>query len=183
MPRRMARACFAVVLFLSVVLAQQDDEALVYIRPEGTRKAKSQKVLGLGVGVFLVAFFFIVALILCASGLLMPAERNEGWIFNLVGTLLFFLVSAVLLLAEPEPRYSSTEKTVQGYDGNTIGLVVILVMLLIAAGLGGGSVLCYHVCAPIEAASIRTSESDGRSRSGVFDSRGNCIAKQPTLSV
>jgi hypothetical protein len=31
---------------------------------------------------------------------------------------------------------------------------VILVMLLVAAGMGGGSVLCYHVCAPIEA--VRT---------------------------
>jgi hypothetical protein len=143
MPRRWFRACFGLMWSLSYVLAQQDEPS-VYIRAEGTEKAKGQKVLGIGVGVFLIAFFFIVALILCASGLLMPAERNEGWcaaclsqmrgprkgdvalvriatpswrrIFNLVGTLLFFLVSAILLLAEPEPRYSSTENTVSVRD-------------------------------------------------------------------
>ena len=45
----------------------------------GYKKAKKERILGVGLGVFLLAFFFLSMCGLCWVGTLLPQERNEQW--------------------------------------------------------------------------------------------------------
>lgn len=73
---RMGRARWLVVaavaaLHLALEAAAEDEE--------GYKKAKKERILGVGLGVFLLAFFFISMCGLCWIGVLLPQERNEQW--------------------------------------------------------------------------------------------------------
>ena len=50
--------------------------------------------------------------------------------------------------------------------------------MLCVTGFALVAVLCYHVCAPIEAPLIKRSLAGDRA--GLFDTAGRCVAAQPT---
>ena len=150
--------------------------AAVACAEEGYKKAKKERVLGVGLGVFLLAFFFFSMCGLCWIGTLLPEERNEQWIFNLVGTLVFVIVALILFLADERPQYVSREKTVRGFDDNFIGLVIVSLFMLAVTGFALGAVLCYHVCAPIEAPVLKRTlhgHRTGQGRKRVIQCRFN----------
>ena len=107
-------------------------------------------------------------------------ERNEQWIFNLVGTLVFVIVALILFLADERPQYVSREKTVRGFDDNFIGLVIVSLFMLAVTGFALGAVLCYHVCAPIEAPVLKRALHGHRA--GTFETSGRCVQMQPTFA-
>ena len=83
-------------------------------------------------------------------------------------------------LADERPQYVSREKTVRGYDDNFIGLVIVSLFMLAVTGFALAAVLCYHVCAPIEAPVIKKGLMGNRQ--GLFDTHGRCIQAQPTFA-
>ena len=171
--RRLARwALVAIVAAVYVSGAAAEEE--------GYKKAKKERILGVGLGVFLLSFFFFSMCGLCWIGTLLPEERNEQWIFNLTGTVVFVVVALILFLADERPQYVSREKTVRGYDDNFIGLVIVSLFMLAVTGFALAAVLCYHVCAPIEAPVIKKGLMGNRQ--GLFDTHGRCIQAQPTFA-
>ena len=100
---------------------------------QGLRRAGKERVLGVGLGVFLLSFFFIAMCALCWAGALLPQERGEQWIFNVVGTLGFGVVACVLFLADERPEYASEERAEREHDDNLIGLIVVAGLLACAA--------------------------------------------------
>mmetsp|Transcript_18682 Transcript_18682/g.55541 ORF Transcript_18682/g.55541 Transcript_18682/m.55541 type:complete len:174 (+) Transcript_18682:78-599(+) len=153
---------------------------LVAGEEQAYERAKRERILGVGVGVFLLAFFFVAMCALCWAGALLPQERHEQWIFNLVGTLGFLVVACVLFFADEQPQYVSHEKVVGGYDDTFIGLIIVTLFLLCAAGFALAAFVCYHVCQPVEAP--RVQQGLAGDRAGLFDAHGRCVKMQPTLA-
>ena len=148
---------------------------------QGLRRAGKERVLGVGLGVFLLSFFFIAMCALCWAGALLPQERGEQWIFNVVGTLGFGVVACVLFLADERPEYASEERAEREHDDNLIGLIVVAGLLACAAAFGLGAVLCYHVCAPVEAPLVQ--KRPAGDRQGLFDASGQCVASRPAFTA
>lgn len=154
--------------------------SLVGGNDQAYENAKRERVLGVGMGVFLLAFFFVAMCALCWAGALLPQERHEQWIFNLVGTLGFLVVACVLFFADERPQYVSSEKAVGGYDDTFIGLVIVTLFLLCAAGFALASIVCYHICQPIEAPRVQRGLAGDRA--GLFDAHGRCVKMQPMFA-
>ena len=148
---------------------------------QGLRRAGKERVLGVGLGVFLLSFFFIAMCALCWAGALLPQERGEQWIFNVVGTLGFGVVACVLFLADERPEYASEERAEREHDDNLIGLIVVAGLLACSAAFGLGAVLCYHVCAPVEAPLVQ--KRPAGDRQGLFDASGQCVASRPAFTA
>ena len=128
---------------------------------QGLRRAGKERVLG--------------------AGALLPQERGEQWIFNVVGTLGFGVVACVLFLADERPEYASEERAEREHDDNLIGLIVVAGLLACAAAFGLGAVLCYHVCAPVEAPLVQ--KRPAGDRQGLFDASGQCVASRPAFTA
>eukprot|EP00629_Pelagomonadales_sp_RCC1024_P015759 CAMPEP_0119279372 /NCGR_PEP_ID=MMETSP1329-20130426/20691_1 /TAXON_ID=114041 /ORGANISM="Genus nov. species nov., Strain RCC1024" /LENGTH=173 /DNA_ID=CAMNT_0007279911 /DNA_START=23 /DNA_END=544 /DNA_ORIENTATION=+ len=152
---------------------------LVAGEEQAYERAKRERILGVGVGVFLLAFFFVAMCALCWAGALLPQERHEQWIFNLVGTLGFLVVACVLFFADEQPQYVSREDVVIGYDDTFIGLIIVALFLLSAAGFALATIICYHVCQPVEVPRLRRSLTGDRT--GLFDLHGRCVEMQTAI--
>lgn len=148
---------------------------------QALKRAPRERILGVGLGVFLLSFFFLASCALCWAGALLPQERGEQWIFNVVGTLAFGVVACVLFLADERPEYAGGAEGGDEYDDNFIGLLVVAGLLACAAVFGLGAVLCYHVCAPIEASLVR--KRPASDRQGLFDAAGHCVAARPAFAA
>lgn len=145
------------------------------------RKAPRTRVLGVGLGVFLLVFFFMIGCAICWIGSVVPEDRcPPQTVFNIIGTTVFGLVALILLFADAEPRYESREDKVVKYRENFVGLVLVTVFGVTAASFGVGAVLCYHMCQEIEMPAVASYASD---RAGVFDSAGRCLGPLPTIPL
>jgi len=54
-------------------------------------------------------------------------------------------------------------------------------VLACAAAFGLGAVLCYHVCAPVEAPLVQ--KRPAGDRQGLFDASGQCVASRPAFTA
>lgn len=135
------------------------------------RKAEPTRIFGVGIGVFLVVFFFIVSCGICWIGTLVPENRTlpPKGTFTVVGTAIFGIVALVLLFADPEPQFEAKEDTVVEYRQNFAGLAMTGAYAGLAAVAGLGAVACYHVCLPMHAPLVLPPASS--QRVGVFDRR------------
>mmetsp|Transcript_22900 Transcript_22900/g.34472 ORF Transcript_22900/g.34472 Transcript_22900/m.34472 type:complete len:136 (+) Transcript_22900:200-607(+) len=94
-------------------------------------EAEPTRVLGVGIGVFLIAFFFALALLLFVVG----AALGKKGIFFGIGTGIFLLVCAILFGADRGSQYVIVEETVQDYSALFYPRVVF------AAILGAGALM------------------------------------------
>lgn len=171
-----ASSTLAFLILLKCCIGEEDE----YPSAE-YRKAQRTRVLGVGVGVFLLVFFFMIGCSICWLGSVVPEDRcPPQTVFNVVGTAVFGIVAFILLFADADPRYESKEDKVVKYRENFIGLVLVTVFGVTAASFGVGAVLCYHVCQEIEMPAVATYSSD---RAGVFDSAGRCLAPLPAIPL
>lgn len=133
---------------------------------EEQSKEAPTRVLGVGVGVFLLVFFFIVGCAICWVGSIVPEDAKSvppQSVFNAVGTGVFSLVALILFFADTKPQYSSNEPEVVDYRKNLFGLALVSALAFVAAGLGIGAVLCYHVCQDVEPpSSLHMARDDDR---------------------
>ena len=61
---------------------------------------------------------------------------------------------------------------------NVAGMAALLAC---AAAFGLGAVLCYHVCAPVEAPLVQ--KRPAGDRQGLFDASGQCVASRPAFTA
>mmetsp|Transcript_25509 Transcript_25509/g.33332 ORF Transcript_25509/g.33332 Transcript_25509/m.33332 type:complete len:135 (+) Transcript_25509:223-627(+) len=92
-------------------------------------EAEPTRVFGVGVGVFLIAFFAALGVLICLIGVAL----GRRLIFFLIGSGIFLLVITILFGAEKSTQYVVVEETLQEY--NTKFVVRTLYLCILFVGL------------------------------------------------
>ncbi|CAN0000090.1 unnamed protein product [Discosporangium mesarthrocarpum] len=117
------------------------------------------RVMGLGVGVFLIFFFSLVSVLICLIGATTP--RPGAFICG--GISLVSLVTLVLLTAQRESRFVEDKSDqLQEYDETFYPRVIILTIIALAALVGLGGLCVSHIAVPIHATPLYDTQKEPR---------------------
>ncbi|CAM9243070.1 unnamed protein product [Scytosiphon promiscuus] len=126
---------------------------------DGLTEKGETRVMGLGVGVFLIFFFSMVAVVVCLIGATTPRPGT----FACAGTGLLGFVILILLVAEQDSRYVEDKSDqIQEYDQTFYPRLVAVLVLALAALLGAGGLCVMHVAKPVYATPVYNQRSDLR---------------------
>ncbi|WIA16443.1 hypothetical protein OEZ85_013129 [Tetradesmus obliquus] len=114
------------------------------LRSSGRQLLQSPRVLGVGAGVFLLAFFLVVCVVL---GLLGSHTTKPGLAY--AGSAAIYAIVALVLLASPK-GYPPPPSPV-GYDQTIIPLVVVIMLVSVGALASLLALLVFHVRAAVYA--------------------------------
>ncbi|CAM9397758.1 unnamed protein product [Hapterophycus canaliculatus] len=126
---------------------------------DGLTEKGETRVMGLGVGVFLIFIFSMVAVVACLVGATTPRPGT----FACAGTGLLGFVILILLVAEQDSRYVEDKSDqIQDYDHTFYPRLVAVVILALAALLGLGALCVMHIGKPVYATPVYDQRSDRR---------------------
>ncbi|CAM9771072.1 unnamed protein product [Laminaria digitata] len=118
---------------------------------DGLTEKGETRVMGLGVGVFLIFFFSLLAAVVCLVGATTPRPGA----FACGGAGLLGFVVLLLLVAEQDSRYVQDKSDqLQEYDQAFYPRLVIVLILLLAALVGLGGVCVAHIGKPVYATPV-----------------------------
>ena len=106
--------------------------------------AASTRVAGLGVGLFLLIFFGVLALLCCCIGF----HSHKPWIFIAPSTCILIIVMLVLLLARREPTEAEAQETT---SSKKLAMYLITFMMAVCAVCAFVSMLINEWTVPLQA--------------------------------
>ncbi|CAM9800571.1 unnamed protein product [Choristocarpus tenellus] len=112
---------------------------------------KDTRVMGLGIGVFLIFFFSIISILICLVG----ATTPRPGVFSCGGTAVIGVVLLVLLTAERESRYVEDKSDqLQEYDQSHYPRVIIFAIMVLAVIAGLAGICVAHIGIRIHASPL-----------------------------
>ncbi|KAK9830027.1 hypothetical protein WJX72_009284 [[Myrmecia] bisecta] len=106
--------------------------------------ASDGRVLGVGVGLFVILFFLVVCLVICAVG----SKTTKPAIAYAGSTGLFVFVVVVLFAS---PRGPDKRPNNGDYDQTIIPMIIILLLMIIGAVAAGLGMIVHHLKTPVYA--------------------------------
>ncbi|CAM9889680.1 unnamed protein product [Pylaiella littoralis] len=117
----------------------------------GLTEKGETRVMGLGVGVFLIFFFSMVAAVICVVGATTPRPGT----FACGGMCLVGFVVILLLIAEQDSRYVEDKSDqIQEYDQTFYPRLVAVLVLALAVLVGLGALCVVHIGKPLHATPV-----------------------------
>ncbi|PNH07400.1 hypothetical protein TSOC_006146 [Tetrabaena socialis] len=102
------------------------------------RALLATRVVGVGLGVFLVFFFLALSLVVCLVG----SRTKYRWAIYMASTAMFGIIALVLIAS---PKGEKPVKPPEGYDLTIIPVVIITAVVCIGVLLGAVGMLVFHV--------------------------------------
>ncbi|CAN0262524.1 unnamed protein product [Ectocarpus sp. 6 AP-2014] len=126
---------------------------------DGLTEKGETRVMGLGVGVFLIFFFSMVAAVVCLVGATTPRPGT----FACGGAGLLGFVMFILLVAEQDSRYVEDKSDqIQDYDQTFYPRLITVLFMALAGLLGLGGLCVMHIGKPVHATPVYDQRSDSR---------------------
>ncbi|CAM9652183.1 unnamed protein product [Sphacelaria rigidula] len=118
---------------------------------DGLTEKGETRVMGLGIGVFLVFFFSLVSIVVCLVGATTPRPGE----FACGGAGILGFVLLILVIAERESKYvEDTSNQIHEYDQTFYPRLALIFIMIVAALVGLASVCITHIGKPLRATPI-----------------------------